>query len=250
MLERYAAIATLLLSVLAFLPTNASGEPLRIATNGDYPPFNYLDEKGQLAGFDVDIAHALCAAMDAACALVRVNWEDSIPALLSNRVDAVVASMSITEDRKRLVAFTNRYYRTPMQFVARKGFDRPLTVEGLKGVRVAVSPATTAHAYVTERWRGIVDMVLIPGQDNVNAALLEGKADLILADHLVMWSFVKGRQDVALIGEPILVDEGIGIALRPTDIELLRRFNQALVRIRSDGTYDRINARYFPFSIY
>lgn len=145
--------------------------------------------------------------MDAACALVRVNWEDSIPALLSNRVDAVVASMSITEDRKRLVAFTNRYYRTPMQFVARKGFDRPLTVEGLKGVRVAVSPATTAHAYVTERWRGIVDMVLIPGQDNVNAALLEGKADLILADHLVMWSFVKGRQDVALIGEPILVDE-------------------------------------------
>jgi len=246
-------IGFLALAFVLLMPGARADDIVRIAVTSDYPPFNYLDDRGQLAGFDVDIATALCAAMRASCEFVRVeSFVDLIPTLLAGRGDAAVASMSITEERKQRVAFTNHYYRTPMQFVGSAGFEWPETEEGLRGRRVAVESGTTAEDYVQNRLPGSVELLSFPTQDDSIQALVSGRVDLTLSDTLGMWHFVKSEagKGFKFVGSPIYVDEGIGIALRKEDAKLLRQFNLALARIRVDGTYDRINARYFPFSIY
>ena len=229
-----------------------AADVLRIGVNVGYHPFGYLDDRGRLAGFDIDIARALCAAMDADCRLTVIDWEDNVTELLANRVDAVVASMSITEERKRLVAFTNRYYRTPMQFVARRGFDRPITRESLRGLKVGVASDTTAERYMRQAFGSDVELVLDPDQGKLNRALAAGELDLVLADSLAMWIVTKSDfgKDFEFVGHPVYVDEDIGIAVRKQDAALRQRLNQAIARIRIDGTYQKINAKYFPFGIY
>lgn len=230
----------------------AAAETIRVGITSDYPPFNFLDADQVLAGFDVDITNALCARMAAECSFVVMDWNELIPALLDRRCDAIVASMSVTEERLQRVAFTNRYYRTAMQFVARRGFDAPITPEGLRGRRVSYSQGTRADTYVNAHFGTSVTAVPFVTEDEVNGALIRGDADLILADSLVMWPFLRSPagQPFQFVGTPIYGDEEVAIALRKEDTDLLRRFNRALTIIRTDGTHQAINAKYFPFDIY
>lgn len=230
-------------------------DQLRIIRDGVYPPFSYRDAAGTMIGFDVDITAALCAVLTVRCVILDLPFEEMIPALLAGRGDAVIASLSITEERKKRVAFTNRYYRTPMQFVARKGFDRPITRDGLRGLKIGVTADTTNEAYARRTFGGAAAIVTIEGenaQDDLYQALQAGKVDLALSDTLTMWQLTaspEGR-DFAFVGEPIYVDQDIGIAVRKQDEALRQRLNAAIARIRLDGTYQKINAKYFPFSIY
>ena len=112
--------AALVLALLAATPTLAT-EKLRIATTGGYPPFTYVDNAGEIAGFDIDIVLALCAELGAECEVVLEEWERLIPELRASSFDAIAASMSITEKRRQLVSFTDRYYSNVVRFVARKG---------------------------------------------------------------------------------------------------------------------------------
>ncbi|TIL79413.1 MAG: transporter substrate-binding domain-containing protein, partial [Mesorhizobium sp.] len=98
-------------------------EKLKIATEGAYPPFNTITADGKLVGFDIDITNALCAQMKVECELVTQDWDGMIPALQAKKFDAIIASMSITEERKKQVSFTNKYYTTPLSLVALKDSD-------------------------------------------------------------------------------------------------------------------------------
>lgn len=238
------------LAALAPLPRASAEEALRIAIEGDYPPFSVADANGQLSGFDVDMANALCASMKRRCELVKSAWADIIPGLLARRYDAIVASMSITEERGRQVAFTNRYYRTPMHLVGRKGEKMGEPARDLAGRAVVAERDTTAHYFLRDSVGAKAKMMLVATQAEAYAALLGGKADFVLADSLVMWRFVKDNPQYEFIGQPIYVDDGIGIALRKGEGDLLKAFNQAIARIRLDGTYKKINDKYFPFDIY
>lgn len=249
-----AALVLVLAAVSAVAAPHAgrAADKLIIGTEGDYAPFSYIDETGALGGFDVDMAHALCAAMKVECEIVAIPWGDLIPALNDRRIDAIIASMSITEERKRLVAFTNRYYRTPMQFIARKGAKIDVSPEHLRGKRVAVEAQTTAHKYLLNLGDVGMEMRIYATQSDANAALVRGEADLLIADSLVMWALTKTPEGAAFefVGAPIYADEGIGIAVRHGDEALLQALNRAILRVRIDGTYEKINAKYFPFSIY
>jgi lysine-arginine-ornithine-binding protein len=246
------ALAAALAVVLAAAGAARAEGKLRVGVNADYAPFNYWEAPGKVAGFDIDIANALCATMRMQCILVVMDWEETIPKLLGNEIDAIVASMSITEERKKRVAFTNRYYRTPMRFVGPKDFKWPDRPEGLRGKKVGVLADTTADYYVRDHLRDIVETRLFKTQEELNRTLMGGGVDLMLADALAMWHFLTSAEGRAFefVGAPLYVDQGIGIAVRPDDRELLARLNAALARIRVDGTYERINAKYFPFSIY
>lgn len=228
------------------------GERLRILVEGAYPPFNSIAADGSVVGFDADIARALCAVLEAECAFVVVPWAGIIGALLEDRGDVIIASMSITSERKAAVAFTDPYYRTPIQFIAPAGFDRPLTREGLAGLRIGVARSTTAETYLRETLTPTVEIVPLESQTEVERGLLAGNVDLAVADSFVLWSFLRSADGARFraVGGPIHVDEGIGIALRKEDEALRQKLNLALARIRLDGTYRQINARYFPFSIY
>lgn len=245
-------IIRVLVLLVALWAAPLRAETLRIGTEADYFPFNYVDSDGKLAGFDTDIARALCDALQVACDFVLGPWDSLIPGLLDRRFDVVIASMSITEERKALVAFSNPYYRTPMQFIARRGLYEQADPATLAKSRVGVLRDTTAHAYVRDRLGLEGVLRLYATQDDSHRALIRGEVDFLLADSFVLWRFTNAPEgkEFGFVGSPIHIDEGIGVALRKEDEELRKRINRAITRIRLDGTYQRINARYFPFDIH
>ncbi len=108
---------------------------VRFGIEGAYPPFSWTEADGSLKGFDVDMALALCQEMQVECKIVPQDWDGIIPSLLARKYDAIIAAMSITEERKKKVAFTNKYALIPNKFIAKKGTNLTFTPEGLKGVK-------------------------------------------------------------------------------------------------------------------
>ena len=136
----------LALAALVLVSGNALAEKVRIGTEGAYPPFNMIDKNGKPAGFDVDIANALCEKMGAECTFVTQDWDGIIPGLLARKYDAIVASMSITEERKKAVDFTDRYYSNSLRFITKKGAG--IDPNNLEGKSIGAQRATISANYV------------------------------------------------------------------------------------------------------
>ncbi len=230
---------------------------IRIGVEGAYPPFSSVTTAGQLVGFDIDIALALCKQMGATCSLVKQDWDGIIPSLLARKYDAIIASMSITEERKKKVAFTKKYYSTPAKFARRKGSGIEISKAGLAGKTVGVQRATTHDNFITAEFGDTVEIKRYGTQDEAYLDAVAGRVDLLLADSVAMkdgfldtdngkdWEFVgPGYNDPKYFGE------GAGIAIRQRDQDLVDKFNAAIDAIRSNGTYQKINAKYFDFDVY
>ncbi len=230
---------------------------VRIGTEGAYPPFNYVDKDGNLQGFDIDIAKALCDEMGVKCEFVIQDWDGIIPGLLAKKYDAIIASMSITEERKQKVDFTEKYYLTPARFVAKKGAGIEVSKEGLKGKTVGVQRATIHENFLRDNFGDAVDIKSYATQDEANMDLASGRVDLVIADATVLLGgFLEtdAGKDYEFVG-PGFTDEewfgeGIGIAIRKEDDDLRKMFNDAIKGIREKGVYQEINARYFDFDVY
>lgn len=227
-----------------------AGDKVRIATEGAYAPFNMVDASGQLQGFDVDIAKALCAEMKADCEIVAQDWDGIIPGLRARKYDAIIASMSITEERQRVVDFTDPYYSNVLAFAAAKGTDLKTSKEGLKGLTVGAQRATIAGQYLEDNLGDVVNVKLYDTQDNAYLDLASGRLDALLSDKFPAydWLSTDVGQNYEFKGADIDINDKIGIAVRKND-PLSEKFNAALQAIVADGTYAEINARYFPFSI-
>ncbi len=252
---RNTAFAGLVLAGL--LGTAAQAETLRLGTEGAYPPFNYMETDGTVAGFDVDIGLELCKRIGADCDVVAQDWDGIIPGLLANKYDFIIASMFITEDRKKQVDFTEPYYKAAMTHVVPKDSDiTEFTNEALAGKIVGAQGSTTQADYIAATYPD-ADIRLYPTQDEANLDMASGRIDLQVGDMLPMLDWTTKSEDGAcceLAGEPItdpaFVGEGVGIALRQEDDELRERLNKALQEIRDDGTYKAINDKYFAIDVY
>ncbi len=249
-------VATLAAAFLATGIASADMKKVRIGTEGAYPPFNSYDADKNLVGFDIDIAKALCEKMKADCEFVAQDWDGIIPALLANKYDAIIASMSITEERMKKVDFTDKYYNTPARFVAAKGSGiKDVSPEALKGKVIGAQSSTTHATYLEDLYKD-ADIKLYKTQDEANLDLASGRADLVLADSIVLleWMKTKDGECCEFVGEDIQSEKhfgkGAGIAVRKEDGELKAALNKALAEIIKDGTYKKINEKYFPFSIY
>lgn len=238
----------LALAVLVLVSGNAVADKVRIGTEGAYPPFNMIDKNGKPAGFDVDIAKALCEKMGADCTFVTQDWDGIIPGLLARKYDAIVASMSITDERKKAVDFTDRYYSNSLRFIAKKGSG--IDPNKLKGKSIGAQRATIAANYA----EGVKDAnaKLYDTQENAYLDLSSGRIDLLVTDMLPGYDWLQSEQGKGFefIGENIDIDDKIGIAVRKGDDKLRKSLNKAIAAIIADGTYAKINAKYFPFSIY
>jgi arginine/ornithine transport system substrate-binding protein len=159
---------------------------VRIGVEGAYPPFSYVTPDGELAGFDIDIAKALGNAMGAEVELVAQDWDGIIPALLAKKYDAIIASMSITEERKKKVAFAGKYYQTPAKFVCKKGSMTEFSKENIKGKKVGVQRATIHDNYLTDNYGQDVEVVRYGTQDEAYLDLVAGRVDLLLADSVAL----------------------------------------------------------------
>jgi polar amino acid transport system substrate-binding protein len=224
-------------------------EKLRIGTEGAYPPFNELTSDGQLTGFDIDIARALCEEMKAECEFVTQDWDGIIPALQANRFDAIIASMSITEERKQQVDFTDPYYTNSLVFVAPKDSDLMPETAGDKSI--GVQEGTLAALYVEQQYPD-ADLRAYPSQLEAWADLENGRLDAVLADFGVQYDWLQsaGAECCEFKGDTMSGDDKIAIALRKGDTALAEKLNTALAAIRANGKYAEINAKYFPFDIF
>lgn len=229
---------------------------VKIGTEGAYPPFNSIDPSGELVGFDIDIAKALCTAAKFECEFVVQDWDGIIDGLNAKKYDAIIASMSITEERKKVVDFTKKYYNTPAKFVVKKGANLDISPEGLKGKAVGVQRATIHENFLRDNFPD-VDIRVYATQDEANADLVAGRVDLVMADSVaLLGGFLETPEgaDFEFVGpnynEPKWHGEGAGIAVRKGDTELLNALNAAIDQIRADGTYKAINDKYFDFDVY
>jgi lysine-arginine-ornithine-binding protein len=238
-------------ATLVFASSVAAADKLKIGTEGAYPPFNLIAADGQVGGFDVEIAQALCAKMQAECEVVTSDWDGIIPALNAKKFDFLVASMSITEERQQAVDFTAPYYTNKLQFIAPKGGDFKTDKASLKGKVIGAQRATIAGTWLEDNLDGVVDIKLYDTQENAYLDLTSGRLDGVLADTFVNWEWLKSDagKPFEFKGDPVFDNDKIGIAVRKDD-PLRDKLNIALKAVVADGTYKQINDKYFPFSIY
>ncbi|WP_114416283.1 ABC transporter substrate-binding protein [Marinospirillum perlucidum] len=227
-------------------------DTLRIATEGAYAPFNFIDSSGELQGFDVDIARALCEEMQTECEIVGQDWDGIIPGLRAGRYDAIIASMSITPERSRVVSFTDPYYSNVLAFVGPKDEELGTDAASLEGKTLGAQRATIAGQYLQDELGRHVEVRLYDTQDNAYLDLAAGRLDGLVSDKFPAydWLRTEAGSDFEFKGEDIDIDDKIAIAVRRSDQELRERFNEALEAIVESGRYAEINAKYFPFSIY
>ncbi|TCM52130.1 amino acid ABC transporter substrate-binding protein (PAAT family) [Rhizobium sp. PP-F2F-G48] len=251
---RRCLIAALLLGLVAAGPTLADDPVLRIGTEGAYPPFNFVNDKGELAGFDVDIAKALCKEMGRTCTFVATPWSEIIEGLEQNKYDLMVSSMAYTEERAKRIAYSEPYYRSHAVFIGDPKKYQDISPEGLAGARITAGKGTMQAQYLAKVY-GKSTLVLGEDQPEAQALLEQGKADLMLGDAIELMSFLESGEGSAFefIGDPVTNDflqSTAHVTARKSDTALLEQVNAAIKKTRLDGSYERINDVYFPFSIY
>ena len=227
-----------------------AADKIRIATEGAYSPFNYVNAKGELEGFDVDIAKALCDEMKADCSLVAQDWDGINPALLAKKYDAIVASMAVTEKRKQAIAFTNPYYYSVASYVVRKESEFPDKVEALYGKTIGVQRATIHEGTIKEMFGDKVTIVTYDTNENCILDLQNKRLDAMIASRPLMAHYITHHPEAGftfLLGMYNPVAAAIG--LRKEDKELLDKFNTALDAIIQNGTYEKISNKWFGESL-
>lgn len=229
---------------------------LKIGTEGAYPPFNNLEADGSLVGFDIDIAKALCEEMKADCEFVTQDWDGIIPALQAGKFDAIIASMSITDERKEKVDFTDKYYNTPPAVAVPKDSDiNGVTKEDLAGKTIGVQGSTT-HSNYTEATYTDSDVRGYPTADEYKLDITNGRLDAVIDDVIVLQEWLDSPDGACckIVGTikpvPEFHGEGAGIAIRKGEDELREKFNAAIDAIRANGKYQEINDKYFNFDAY
>ena len=242
--------------MFSLVVANAQADVLRVGVEGAYPPFSWKESDGTLKGFDIDFAYEVCKRLDRECVLVEQEWDGMIPALLAKKFDTIIASMSITEERKKKVDFTVKYYNTPAKLVAKSNPGFEGTSAGLSGKRLGVQRATT-HQCSAEKLYPEAELVLYATQEEVWQDLVAGRLDAQLSDSLQAYEgflALDSGQGFDFLGGPLDDVEcqgvGAGFAVRKNDAALRDALSKAIQDIRSDGTYKVMNDEYFAVDIY
>jgi len=232
-------------------------EQIRFVTDSDYPPFNYLDEEGELTGFNVDLARALCDELSVECSVRAVPWNRLLPALKEGKTDAVIASYRISEKILRQVDFTDSYYHTPARFVALKTNPvKAITPESLANRKIGVVTKTAHQAYLRDFFTHSA-VVSYETPAEAKSALREGKIDFLFGDGVSLMFWLNGISSDGCCefrGGPFTESkyfgEGIAIAIAKGNRKLRDALNYGLHLARSGGRIEELHLRYFPLSFF
>ena len=256
-----------------FLISNSNAGSIKIGTEGAYPPWNSKNEAGQLIGFEVDLANWLCIYMQADCTIVEQDWDGMIPGLIMRKYDAIMAGMSITGERMKVINFSQGYADEVAQLAVMKGsslegMDTPsginLSLGGsnvksalktltaaLAGKTVCVQTATIHQNFLESGDVGSVTVRTYKTQDEVNLDLSAGRCDAALAAAVAFTDYAeKSGKPVVLVGPTLscgAFGNGVGVGIRKDDTELLNAFNKAIDKARKDGHISRIAIKWFGF---
>ncbi|GGY80529.1 transporter substrate-binding domain-containing protein [Marinobacter zhanjiangensis] len=223
---------------------------IRIAFDVPYEPFEYRDDDGNLTGFEVELAEAMCEELGANCEFVIQAWDGMIPGLQARKFDAIMSSMSITPERAERVLFSEPYYNTPGGWFAREDFDTDVTdMDAMDGKTVGVQRGTTMDTYVTDNLGGVVTIKRYTTADDMVLDLEGQRLDVVFVDYPVGEQTILSKDGFKEVGEPVKLGQGVGVAMRKRDKELAEMVNEALATLKEDGTYDDIMDKYFAYDI-
>ena len=228
---------------------------ITVATEGAYPPFNYLDRKGLPAGFEMELAQEACQRIKAECEFAAYKWDDLIPGLLDKKFDIIMSSLEVTSERRRRLGLSRRYYLSPGAFIAAKGapFDGPPSL--LRNKRIGVQRESTHADWVDKSFRRSAQIKRYNTLAEALAALEKDEVDAVFGDKTQLWLWSQKPQGKCceLVGQDIKDNQtlGLGVAagLRKEDAKLRDALNKAFGDMVADGTYKKINDKYFPFSL-
>jgi polar amino acid transport system substrate-binding protein len=232
-------------------------QKLRFVTDTDYPPFHYFDEEGVLTGFNVDLAKAICETLQVDCEVRPVDWDDLFTSLDSGEADAAIASIRISEEALTKADFTSRYYATPARFVARKDSElKDIRPETLTEKKIGVAKGTGHEAYLKTFFPG-VQVVPFDSANDAQNALKAGEVDLVFGDGIGLTFWINGVSSDGCCefrGGPYLdakyFGEGVGIAVKRGNRNLVELLNYALEQVHDSGRYEELFLRYFPMSFF
>jgi len=256
--RRTPLVALLSLAAALALPATSQAQApgwakVRVGVEGNYPPFSKMGADGKLAGFDIDIALALCAQMKADCTLVQQEWDGMMPALNARKFDMIVASMTITDERKKAAEFSDPYYSVPSRFLAKAGAFKDHNAASFKGKKIIVLRNSPRAKYVAEQYKD-AEVLLVAKETDIYLELAAGRGDIGFGSSVVSGdAFLKKPEGkgFAQVGPSINLDggSGVGIAFRKGDDALRDKVNAALKAVRADGRYKKLADSYFDFDV-
>ena len=217
------------------------GKTIRLGTEGAYPPYNFLDDNGEVAGFEREVGDELCARAELTCEWVTNEWDSIIPNLVSGNYDVIIAGMSITDERDEVIDFSDPYTQPdPSSFLA-------MSADLDMSSAVIAAQAGTIQASQIASMEGATLVEFATPEETV-AAVKNGEADAVLADKAFLEPIAEAEADLSLVGEDVLLGGGIGLGIRESDGELREKFNAAIQSMKADGTLNELIAKHLPGS--
>ena len=261
------------IAALAIFFSSAQADSIRIGTEGAYPPWNAKDESGKLIGFEVELANFLCIYMKADCTIVEQDWDGMIPGLLMKKYDAIMAGMSITDERMKTINFSQGYADEVASLAVMKGsslegMDTPKGINlskggsdvkkalktltaALAGKTIGVQTATIHQNFLESGDVGTVKIRTYKTQDEVNLDLAAGRIDAALAAAVAFTDYAeKSGKAVVLVGPTFAggaFGNGVGVGLRKEDTQLEKDFNKAINTARKNGKISELAIKWFGF---
>ena len=225
-------------AALALSAGLAWADTVRMGTEGAYPPYNFINDAGEVDGFERELGDELCKRAGLTCEWVKNDWDSIIPNLVSGNYDTIIAGMSITDERKKVISFTQDYYPpTESAYVAAsEGVD-------LKGGIVSAQTATIQAGFIAESGATLVEFAT---PEETIAAVRNGEADAVFADYDYLAPIVaESGGSLMFVGERVPLGGGVGMGLRQSDGELLGKFDKAITEMKADGSLNTLLKKWF-----
>lgn len=230
-------LTTAALALTAGVAMAGSHSVVRMGTEGAYPPYNFINDSGEVDGFERELGDELCARAELTCEWVTNDWDSIIPNLTSGNYDTIIAGMSITDERDEVIDFTQDYYPpTASRYLAMsEGVD-------LTGGVIAAQTNTIQSAYVAETGATLLEFAT---PDETIAAVLSGEADAVFADADFLLPKAEESGELMIVGDAVPLGGGVGMGLRETDAELKAKFDAAITSMKEDGTLNELLKKWF-----
>ena len=226
-------------AIAALAATAVSAQTVRMGTEGAYPPYNFVNDNGEVDGFERELGDELCARASLDCTWVTNDWDSIIPNLVSGNYDTIIAGMSITDERDEVIDFTQEYTRPdPSAYVGLAG-----STLDVDNAVIAAQSATIQASHIASTGASLQEFA---SPDETVAAVRNGEADAVLADRAFLAPIVaESNGELAFVGESVMIGGGVGLGLRESDTELKGKFDVALGSMKADGTLNALLVKWF-----
>ena len=217
-------------TVAAMIAANGAmaQDVVRMGTEGAYPPWNFINDSGEVDGFERELGDELCKRAELNCEWVTNEWDSIIPNLVSGNYDSIIAGMSVTDERDEVIDFTQPYTPPdPSTYAAVSD-----SVDLSSGV-IAAQTGTIQAGYVAESGATLVEFAT---PDETIAAVINGEADAVLADDSFIRTALEANSDLVVVGDPVALGGGVGMGIRESDGELKAKFDAAITSMKEDGS--------------